>query len=50
MWAGVEPQHPPTKFTNPDSENSPRIVAMISGESSYSPISFGKPALGYKLV
>ncbi len=44
---GVVPQHPPTRFTRPASANSFIISAMASGDSSYSPNSFGNPAFGY---
>ncbi len=47
MWSGVVPQHPPTRLTKPLPANSPRIVAVSSGASSYSPNALGRPALGY---
>src|SRR5215203_4222763 len=50
MWAGVVPQHPPTRLTRPLSANSPRMPAMYSGFSSYCPNSFGSPAFGWVLT
>ncbi len=50
MWAGVVPQHPPTMLTSPCSANSRSTAAMDSGVSSYSPNSFGRPALGWVLT
>ena len=47
MWSGVVPQQPPTRFNKPSLENSCSRSAICSGVSSYSPISFGSPALGY---
>ena len=46
MCAGVVPQHPPKIFTYPSSKNSLTCEAINSGDSSYAPISLGKPALG----
>jgi len=46
MWAGVEPQQPPTMFTQPFAANSRRSADMISGVSSNPPKALGKPALG----
>ena len=50
MCAGVVPQHPPTRLTRPLSANSLMILAIVSGDSSYSPNSLGSPALGYTNV
>ena len=47
MWAGVVPQHPPTRLTRPLSANSDTIAAVSSAASSYSPKALGRPALGY---
>ena len=47
IWSGVVPQHPPTIFSNPLCANSEIIFAIDSGDSSYSPNSLGRPALGY---
>src|SRR5262249_25729754 len=47
IWAGVEPQHPPTMFTRPESAKSPMSEAIKAGLSSYAPNSFGSPAFGY---
>ena len=46
MWCGVVPQQPPTTFSRPSRANWPRTSAICSGVSSYSPSSFGSPALG----
>ena len=44
---GVVPQHPPAKFINPVTANSSINSDISCGVSSYSPNSFGNPALGY---
>ena len=46
MCAGVVPQQPPTMFTIPLCAHSRSCVLITSGPSSYSPSSFGSPALG----
>ena len=46
MWSGVVPQQPPTIFTNPFSAYSRICSAINSGDSSYWPKAFGKPAFG----
>ena len=46
MCSAVVPQQPPTMFTSPLVANSPRISAMWSGVSSYSPKALGRPAFG----
>ncbi len=46
MCSGVVPQHPPTTFSRPSSAKARSTRAMCSGLSSYSPNSFGRPALG----
>ena len=46
MCAGVVPQQPPTMLTSPLPANSPSVVAIWSGVSSYSPNALGRPALG----
>jgi hypothetical protein len=47
MWEGVVPQQPPTMLAKPASANSRMTFAMASGDSSYSPNSLGRPALGW---
>ena len=47
MWAGVVPQQPPTMLTRPACANSPSTRARSSGDSSYSPKAFGRPAFGW---
>ncbi len=46
MWAGVVPQQPPTRFTNPASANSLMTAAVSAAASSYSPKALGRPAFG----
>ena len=46
MWSGEEPQQPPTMLTKPDSAHSETCSAIASASRSYSPNSFGRPALG----
>ena len=46
MCAGVVPQQPPTRLTNPLCANSSRTAAVSSGDSSYSPNALGRPAFG----
>ena len=46
ICAGVVPQQPPIIFKKPFSKKSSIITAISEGDWSYSPISFGKPALG----
>ena len=46
IWAGVVPQHPPIIFANPLETKSSIIPDVVVGDSSYSPISFGRPAFG----
>ena len=46
MWLGVVPQQPPMMLTSPLAANSPTVVAICSGVSSYSPNALGRPALG----
>ena len=46
IWSGVVPQHPPTILTYFSSASSLIYPAVIFGSSSYSPKTFGKPALG----
>src|SRR2546426_4204111 len=46
IWAGVVPQHPPTRLSQPFAANSRRSSAMISGVSSNPPNALGNPALG----
>ena len=47
MCSAVVPQQPPTMLTSPLPANSPRIPAMWSGLSSYSPNALGSPAFGW---
>ena len=46
MCSGVVPQQPPRMFTRPASANSPTTSPMVTGDWSYSPKAFGRPALG----
>ena len=46
MCAGVVPQQPPTRFSQPLWAKSPRAAAMLSGVSSKPPKALGKPAFG----
>ena len=46
IWSGVEPQHPPKILTKPDEAHSPTCSLIVGASRSYSPNSFGKPALG----
>ena len=46
ICSGVVPQQPPTILTIPALAKPCTIVAVSVGVSSYSPNSFGKPALG----
>ena len=46
MCAGVDPQHPPTIFTQPFAAKSRKSADMISGVSSNPPKELGRPALG----
>ncbi len=50
MWAGVVPQQPPTRLTQPSSTNRRILKARLSGVSPYWPRSSGSPALGYTLT
>ena len=50
MCPGVVPQQPPTMLTVPASAISRIAAAVSSGASSYSPISFGRPAFGWQLT
>ena len=47
MCSAVVPQQPPTMLTKPLVANSPRIPAIWSGVSSYSPKALGRPAFGW---
>jgi 5-methyltetrahydrofolate--homocysteine methyltransferase len=46
ICSGVVPQQPPTMLTMPCSHHSRTWAAVVSGPSSYSPRSLGRPALG----
>ena len=46
IYSGVVPQQPPTIFKCPSLAKLYIYSAINSGESSYSPNSFGSPALG----
>jgi hypothetical protein len=46
MWAGVDPQHPPTMLSQPFPAKSPSTAAMSAGVSSYPPKALGRPAFG----
>ena len=46
MCAGVVPQHPPTRLTQPASTKRSSLRASVSGVSLYWPSSSGRPALG----
>ena len=50
ICSGVVPQQPPTRLTRPRSMKSPRVSAISSGVSSYSPNSLGRPAFGCTLT
>ncbi len=50
VWSGVVPQHPPTILSLRDMSIGRNWAIIFSGVSSYCPISFGNPALGYALM
>ncbi len=50
MCAGVVPQQPPMMLRKPDCAHSAISFAIASGDSSYSPNSLGRPALGCALT
>jgi hypothetical protein len=50
MWAGVVPQQPPTKLTQPSSRKRVILKARLAGVSAYWPRSSGRPAFGYTLT
>ena len=46
VCSGLDPQQLPTMLVRPLRANSPRLAAMWDADSSYSPNSLGRPALG----
>ena len=48
VCSGVVPQQPPTRFTRPSSANARRKRLVSAACSSWSPSSFGSPALGWQ--